>query len=159
MQKTILMKLGIDKYTEALKTWVTGQISDSSAKIKGLSYDSYKKELSILDLDDKSIGTPLDVSNFVVDGMLDSVVPETDPSGKNTGKFIFSFKTSDSEEPIKTFTVDFGKYVDTYTAGNDGTIKIENNEISVNRVYDNQTTIKEDIAVMGGPLANHFPSD
>jgi hypothetical protein len=78
---------------------------DSEARADG------KKYIYVTGKDGVEIGK-VDTTDFVVDGMLDSVVFE-EIDGVKTNNLIFTFNTASGKE---SFTVDFTKYVDTYKA-------------------------------------------
>ncbi len=84
-------------------------------------------------------------ADFVADGMLKSVTPNGD-------KLTFVFSTDEGEQTVE---VDLSKYIDAYT-GKAGEIKIENNEISIEKVDASKTKVSTDIQIAGGPLANNI---
>jgi hypothetical protein len=155
--KTILMKLGIDRYTVALRKWIETKISNASQDIAGLRYDPNEQKLSIINSKDEPIGEPLLVSDFVVDGMLEDVIPIEDEDGNATGKFKFVFYAGGEELETKTFEIDFAKYLDLYK-GDGKSIELNSStkEFSVKEVDATKTTTTQVIPVAGGPLAKLF---
>lgn len=71
--------------------------------------------------DNEPVAT-VDITDFVVDGMIESV----NWSDVDDNKLVITFNTSAGKEDIE---VDFGKYVDAYRAGEG--IKLENNTFSI----------------------------
>lgn len=155
--KTILMKLGIDRYTLALKEWIEKKISNVSQDITGLRYDSSKQELYIINSKDEPIGNPLSVKDFVVDGMLEDVIPIEDEDGNPTGEFEFVFYAGKDKLETKTFKIDFAKYLALYK-GDGKSIELNSatKEFSVKAVDATKTTTTQVIPVAGGPLAKLF---
>lgn len=155
--KTILMKLGIDRYTLALKEWIEKKISNVSQDITGLRYDSSKQELYIINSKDEPIGNPLSVKDFVVDGMLKDVIPIEDKDGNPTGEFEFVFYAGKDKLETKTFKIDFAKYLNLYK-GDGKSIELNSatKEFSVKAVDATKTTTTQVIPVAGGPLAKLF---
>lgn len=82
---------------------------------KDVTYDSTAKTIYLIDKDGNKFGNGFDASDFLVDGMLDSVEFE-EVDGVKTNNLVFTFNTASGKE---SFTIDFSKYVDTYHA--DGT--------------------------------------
>ena len=107
--------------------------------------------IKLYDAENNVIGEGFDASEFVVDGMLDSVDFEK-VDGVATNNLVFTFNTASGKEEVK---VDFGKYVDVYQA--DGTsIELTDKTFSVKEVAANKTKLGQKITIAGGPLANNI---
>lgn len=90
----------------------TGQLSTTiEFNIDSVAREDGKKYIYVKGKDGVEIGK-VDTTDFVVDGMLDSVVFE-EIDGAKTNNLIFTFNTASGKEQ---FTVDFTKYVDVYKA-------------------------------------------
>ena len=114
-------------------------------------YDSENKVIYLTAKGEK-LGNGFDASDFLVDGMIESV-DFVEVDGKKTTTLQFVFNTDGGK---KTIDVDFSKYVDTYHA--DGTsieLNSETNTFSVKEVDATKTKLGTDIQIAGGPLANN----
>ena len=118
------------------------------------------KHIYLVDAEGNKIGDGFDASDFVVDGMLDSVDFETvevenedgSKTEVKTNNLVFTFNTASGKEEVK---VDFTKYVDTYHADNSSiALDSATNTFSVKNVDAAKTTLSTDIQIAGGPLAN-----
>ena len=154
------------KAEAAAKEYADGKVSANTTAINGLAervaslegiehaadvvYGS-DKHIYLVDGEGNKIGSGFDASDFVVDGMLDTVDFEV-VDGVKTNNLVFTFNTSAGKEVIK---VDFSKYVDTYHADN-ASIQLDSttNTFSVKNVDAAKTTLSSDIQIAGGPLAN-----
>lgn len=96
----------------------------------GLVYDSTAKQIKLTGVDNETIGEPIDASDFIKDGFLESVKVET-VEGKET--LVFTWNT-DSGKSVTN--IDLEKYIDIYTAGNG--IDITGNAVSVKLDEDNE---------------------
>lgn len=76
-----------------------------------------------------------DASDFVKDGLLDSVGLESDPVTSAT-LLVFNFNTDSGKQAIK---VDLSSLIDVYTAKADGGIVVEDNEISLENTVEPST--------------------
>ena len=124
---------------------------ENIAHVAEVKYED--KYIKLYDKDGNAIGDGFDASEFVVDGMLESVsFKEVD--GVKTNILVFTFNTDHGSDAVE---VDFAKYVDVYHA--DGTSLILDsvtNTFSINEVDADKTKLNSDITIAGGPLANNI---
>ena len=114
------------------------------------------KYIYLVDKNGEKLGTGFDASEFVVDGMLDSVefeqVAQEDGSFVKTNNLIFKFNTASGKEEIK---INFAEYVDVYKADESSlTLDSASNTFSVKSVDASKTKLGSTITIAGGPLAN-----
>lgn len=150
---------------QAAKDYADEKVDDVSTAVDGLStrisglenlnravdasYDG--QYIYLIDADGNKIGDGFDASEFIVDGLLDSVSFE-EVEGKKTNNLVFTFNTAAGKE---AFTVDFSKYVDVYRADNVSLeLNSETNTFSIKNVDATKTTLGTTIQIAGGPLAN-----
>lgn len=150
---------------EAAKAYADEKVEDVSTAVDGLStrisglenlnravdasYDG--QYIYLIDADGNKIGDGFDASEFIVDGLLDSVSFE-EVEGKKTNNLVFTFNTAAGKE---AFTVDFSKYVDVYRADNVSLeLDSDTNTFSIKNVDATKTTLGTTIQIAGGPLAN-----
>lgn len=162
---------------EEAKSYADGKASVNAGAISGLaervaSLEGIEKaadvvygtdkHIYLVDADGNKIGSGFDASDFVVDGMLDSVdfekveVENEDGSKTEvkTNNLVFTFNTASGKEEVK---VDFTKYVDTYHADNSSiALDSTTNTFSVKEVAANKTKLGQKITIAGGPLANNI---
>lgn len=150
---------------QAAKDYADEKVDDVSTAVDGLStrisglenlnravdasYDG--QYIYLIDADGNKIGDGFDASEFIVDGLLDSVSFE-EVEGKKTNNLVFTFNTAAGKE---AFTVDFSKYVDVYRADNVSlALDSDTNTFSIKNVDATKTTLGTTIQIAGGPLAN-----
>lgn len=150
---------------ESAKAYADEKVEDVSTAVDGLStrisglenlnravdasYDG--QYIYLIDADGNKIGDGFDASEFIVDGLLDSVSFE-EVEGKKTNNLVFTFNTAAGKE---AFTVDFSKYVDVYRADNVSlALDSDTNTFSIKNVDATKTTLGTTIQIAGGPLAN-----
>lgn len=113
---------------KAVKEYADGLVEkiDYSAYITSVTYDSEGKTITFTNSDGTEVSS-IDASDFVVDGMLQSVDLTTADANNNEGTYLhFTFNTDAGTDDIY---VDVKDLVDVYTAG-DG-IDVTDNVISV----------------------------
>lgn len=115
---------------------VLTQSADGLLSNLTLVYDSANKKIQLIGKSNEVIST-IDTSDFVVDGMLDSVAFSTEEGHTNDLKFVFN--TASGKE---SFTVDFSKYIDVYTQGNG--ISIVDKVVSIKRSVDSESYLTID---------------
>jgi hypothetical protein len=110
----------------------------------GLSYDSTNKLIKLTgkDIDDGQGGTApavlaqIDATDFIKDGMIDSVELVTDPAGQPAGTYIkITFNTAAGKDPI---FLNVTGLIDVYTAGNG--LQLSGSEFSIKLADDNEGT-------------------
>lgn len=130
---------------------LSGRISGLEALKHASDVTYVDKTIYLLDADGNKLGEGFDASEFVVDGMLDSVKFE-EVDGVKTNNLEFVFNTDAGKEKL---VVDFSKYVDVYKADNTSlSLDSTTNTFSVKNVDASKTTVGSDIQIAGGPLAN-----
>lgn len=122
---------------------------ENIAHVAEVKYED--KHIKLYDKDGNAIGDGFDASEFVVDGMLESVsFKEVD--GVKTNILVFTFNTDHGSDAVE---VDFADYVDTYYA--DGTsLELKDKTFSIKEVDADKTKLNSDITIAGGPLANNI---
>lgn len=125
--------------------------------LEGISHASDVKYeggyINLYDAKGAKIGAGFDASDFVKDGILDSVNFE-EVDGVKTNNLVFTFNTDAGKQNI---TVDFSKYVDTYHADNSSIVlDSSTNTFSVKEVAASKTKLGQKIVIAGGPLANNI---
>lgn len=108
------------------------------------------KYIYLVDAEGNKIGKGFDASDFVADGILDSVAFEV-VDGVKTNNLVFTFNTAAGKDAVK---VDFTKYVDTYHADN-ASIALDSatNTFSL-KSADAELVQVDSIPVGGTPLAD-----
>ena len=159
---------------EEAKSYADGKASANTTAINGLAdrvatlegidkaadvvYGT-DKYIYLVDANGDKIGSGFDASDFVVDGMLDSVdfekveVENEDGSKTEvkTNNLVFTFNTASGKEEVK---VDFTKYVDTYHADNSSiSLDSTTNTFSL-KSADADLVQVDSIPVGGTPLAD-----
>ncbi len=84
-----------------------------------------------------------DASDFVKDGMLDSVALEYSTEIPGHRVLVFTFNTASGKEKIK---VDVTEFIDTYTAAAEGGLKLDGNEFSIKNEVEASGPINTDVA-------------
>jgi hypothetical protein len=109
-----------------------------------MTYDSTNKLIKLLgkDVDDGQGGTTpevissIDATDFIKDGMIDTVELVTDPAGQPAGTYIkITFNTAAGKDPIY---LDVTTLIDVYTAGNG--LQLSSGEFSIKLADDNEGT-------------------
>lgn len=123
-------------------------LTDAKAYVDAIAHAAEVKYvdgfIKLYDENGVAIGNGFDASDFVADGMLESVVPV-----EGTNEFKFTFKKVDGS--TEDFNVDFSKFVDIYQA--DGTsLELSDKTFSIKEVAATKTKTVEAIPVAGGPL-------
>ena len=123
-------------------------LTDAKAYVDAIAHAAEVKYvdgfIKLYDKNGVAIGNGFDASDFVADGMLESVVPV-----EGTNEFKFTFKKVDGS--TEDFNVDFSKFVDIYQA--DGTsLELTDKTFSIKEVAATKTKTVEAIPVAGGPL-------
>lgn len=123
-------------------------LTDAKAYVDAIAHAAEVKYvdgfIKLYDENGVAIGNGFDASDFVADGMLESVVPV-----EGTNEFKFTFKKVDGS--TEDFNVDFSKFVDIYQA--DGTsLELTDKTFSIKEVAATKTKTVEAIPVAGGPL-------
>lgn len=123
-------------------------LTDAKAYVDAIAHAAEVKYvdgfIKLYDENGVAIGNGFDASDFVADGMLESVVPV-----EGTNEFKFTFKKVDGS--TEDFNVDFSKFVDIYQA--DGTsLELKDKTFSIKEVAATKTKTVEAIPVAGGPL-------
>ena len=126
-------------------------------ELEGISHASEVKYedgyIKLYDKDGNAIGDGFDASEFVVDGMLESVSFK-EVEGVKTNILVFTFNTDHGSDAVE---VDFGKYVDVYHADETSlALDSTTNTFSIKEVAANKTKLNSDITIAGGPLANNI---
>lgn len=182
-QAATIADVAAGNYDNKIET-VSGNIlsltgTDVSATV-ALSYDAENKRIKLLGKDNADLGS-VDASSFIKDGMLDDVVvvtiekddegnvPEGTVEGQKYIKFVWN-----TDGDLKTDYIAVSDLAKTYVAGDAISIN-ESNEIDVviaastetetnyltnedglkvSEMGANVTTLKQEIQVVGGPLAD-----
>lgn len=84
-----------------------------------------------------------DASEFVKDGILDSVALEYATDGSNDRLLVFTFNTDSGKETIK---INVQEFIDIYNAKASGGLKVENNEFSIDNEVTASGPINSDVA-------------
>lgn len=84
-----------------------------------------------------------DASDFIKDGMLDSVSLEYSADGLNHRLLVMVFNTDAGKETIK---VDLQEFINAYTAAANGGLKLEGNEFSIANEVEASGLINTDVA-------------
>jgi hypothetical protein len=173
--KIVVTREDLPDFTDAINTaeqnaknYADGKASANATAINGLadrvaSLEGIEKAVDVVygtdkfiylvDAEGNKIGDGFDASDFIVDGMLDSVEFET-VDGVKTNNLVFTFNTASGKDVVK---VDFSKYVDVYHADNTSiALDSTTNTFSVKDVDAAKTTLKSSIQIAGGPLANNI---
>ena len=125
-----------------------------------LEYDSNNKLIKIIDKEGNLIGSTIDASAFITEGILKDVDfafvdgSESDSDESNNTTLRFTFDTDNGD---KVIDIDFKDYVDIYQA--DGTslsLDSATNTFSIKEVAADKTKLNSDITIAGGPLANNI---
>lgn len=148
----------IDASTVENKTTVSFKLNSDDKVLKagtngletviGLKYDGDKKTISLTGKDNAVIGSSIDATPFIVDGMLESVEVTTQDGVKGL-KFTWNIDGETAGEKKTSFVslADFN--ATTYTAGDHIAIS-DANEISVKDMDTAMTVTTEEILVGGG---------
>lgn len=135
-------------------TTAINALTERMAVVEGIEHAAdvvYEENtIYLVDKDGNKLGDGFDASDFVVDGMLESVTPV-----EGTNEFKFTFKKVDGS--TEDFNVDFSKFVDTYKADETSlTLDSTTNTFSIKNVEANKTKLGQKITIAGGPLANNI---
>lgn len=91
---------------------ILSQSADGLLTTLSMTYNSDNKTIKLTGKDNTEIST-IDATNFVVDGMLDSVEFSTESGKENI--LVFTWNTDAGKTKTE---IDLSKYIDTYNAGN-----------------------------------------
>ena len=141
---------GLNRFWENAKIYIEN-VAGSSSNISDIKYEAVdgdtKKYIYLVDKDGNKLGNGFDASEFIKDGMLESV--EFDAADPNTLKFTWNVESGKSVIPV-----DLSQFVDLYTGDNESIMVDDNRKISIKSVDASKTVLNNDIVVADGPIAD-----